>query len=245
MFALQYGGPTLFFQDRMLDVQTQLATQQIHFDANSAATTCSPQTSLDPDLEGALRGAMAAATLFNNDLRNSTLDCLAFIDIVVSLFYRLLRFSTLNGPVPASAVHGAYHIGLIVFTMTILAQRGRRQIIKCGLIAQRLRAVLESDLGECDDELVFWVTIVGAIWVADNSDGAWFALRVQICAQNLGIDSWERARSSLCKFPWINSLHDEPGSALWDRVHPGASDAIDGGIVSFLNIAQAHHDICN
>lgn len=236
MFALQYGGPTLFFQDRMLDVQMQLATQQIHFDGNSAATTCLPETSLDPDLEGALRGAMAAATLFNNDLRDCTLDCLAFIDIVVSVFYRLLRFSTLNGPLPTSAVHAAYHIGLIVFTMTMLAQRGRRQIIKCGLISQRLRAVLKSDPDKCDNELVFWVAVMGGIWVADNSDGGWFGLRVQTCAQKLGIDSWQRARSSLCKFPWIDGLHDEPGRELWNQLHPGALGAIDGDTISSVNL---------
>jgi hypothetical protein len=221
MFALQYGGPTLFFQDRMLDVRKELAAKGVNFDGSWAAVTCSPGKSIDPDLEAALRGAMAVSTLFNYHLGDLTLDCLAFIDMVISIVYRLLRFGILNEPAPESAVHATYHIGLIVFTMTMIATRGRSAIIKCGLILQRLRAVLESGLDECDDELVLWVTAMGAIWVADNDDGHWFASRVRTTAQRLGLENWQTARTSLCKFPWIYGLHDEPGREIWNRITQG------------------------
>lgn len=218
MFALQYGGPTLFFRDRLQDVRKKVATKGIHFDLNSATTTCSPYNSLDPDIEAALQGAMGVSTLFNNDLHNRALDCLTFIDIVISVFYRLLRFSILNEPPPESAVHATYHIGLIVFTMTMLARRDRSQTIKCGLIFQRLRAVLENGSDKCDNKLVFWVTFMGGIWVANDDEGEWFATRVRALAQQRGFDNWQTARSSLREFPWINGLHDEPGRELWDRI---------------------------
>lgn len=205
----------------MLDVRKKLAAKGINFDGDSDATTCSPDNSIDPDLERAWRGAVAVSHLFNNDLRNCTLDCLSFIDITTSIFYRLLRFSALSESPPESAVHAAYHIGILVFAMTMLAQRGRRQIIKCDLIFQRLRAVLESGQDACDDELVFWVTVMGGIWVADDGDSEWFDSRIRALAERLDLNSWEAARRSLCRFPWIDGLHDEPGRELWDRKTQG------------------------
>jgi hypothetical protein len=221
MFALQYGGPTYFFQDRMPDVRNKLLTKGINFDVNSVATTCSPDSSLGPDLEAALRGAMAVSVLFNNDLHDCTLDGLSFVDIVISLLYRLLRFSSLNEPAPEPAVHATYHIGLIIFVMMMVANTGRSQLIKCDLIVQRLRAVLHGGLDECDNELVFWVTFMGGIWIADDVDGDWFASSLRIQAQGLGLDNWQTVRRSLCKFPWIHGLHDDPGREFWYQITQG------------------------
>ncbi|OIW27630.1 hypothetical protein CONLIGDRAFT_716076 [Coniochaeta ligniaria NRRL 30616] len=221
MFALQYGGPTYFFQDRMPDVRNKLLTKGINFDVNSAATTCSPHSSLGPDLEAALRGAMAVSVLFNNDLHDWAVDGLSFVDIVISLLYRLLRFSSLNEPAPEPAVHATYHIGLIIFVMMMVANSARSQLMKCGLILRRLRAVLNGGLDKCDNELVFWVTFMGGTWIADDVDGDWFASSLRTQAQELGLDSWQAVRRSLCKFPWIHGLHDEPGREFWDQITQG------------------------
>jgi hypothetical protein len=37
----------------------------------------------------------------------------------------------------------------------------------------------------------------------------------------LNINSWSGVRVSICKFPWINVLHEHTGRAVWDLVYQG------------------------
>ncbi|KXJ91410.1 hypothetical protein Micbo1qcDRAFT_225274 [Microdochium bolleyi] len=59
----------------------------------------------------------------------------------------------------------------------------------------------------------------------DGDDGTWLLPQIHELAQDLGLDasrssssspSWPAVLSVLSDFPWVHSLHDKPGQALWD-----------------------------
>jgi len=220
MFALQYGGPTMFFRDRMPEVQKILALKGLCLNRNSTATLVGLNR-LDLYFHQILLDAMGLCALFNNDLHNCTLDLETFQEIVISLCYSLLRFRSLNDSKQQSDMQAAYHIGLTIFMMTVFLQYDRRRILDYNLIPLCLREFLDSRLDELEDEAILWLMIVGGIWISGDDDREWLAPRTRMMAQRLGIDTWDEVRSSVSKFPWINALHDEPGRSLWNRLRCG------------------------
>ena len=208
----------MFFRDRMSECRIILAANGLSLD-RAPATSSIQYKQLDPYLYEILLDIMSLCSLFNENLLNRTIDLMTFQEILVSLCYRLLRFRSLNGSRQVSGIQAAYHIGLTVFTMTIFLQHDHRRIIHYGLIPLRLEDVLSNGMDEYENDFLFWLLIVGGIWVSSDESGDWLLPRIRIVAQRGGYDTWDEARNSICKFPWLNALHDQPGHKLWDQVH--------------------------
>lgn len=173
---------------------------------------------LDPYLRDILFDIMSISSLFSN-LDDKTVNYMTFLEILTSLCYRLLRFRSLGDASTRCDVQAGYHIGLTIFMMTLFLQNDRRRMIKYCLIPVCLRNVLQSEVAEQEDEDALWLMIIGGIWISGEPESDWLAPRIRSMAQRLGLDSWDKARDCLCKYPWIGSQHDQPGRELWNRVH--------------------------
>ena len=210
----------MFFRNRMPEIQKFLTSKGLCLNRNSTASLVR-HNRLDLYLHQVLLDVMSVCSLFNKNLHDRTLNLQTFQEITISLCYRLLRFRSLNDIRQQSDIEAAYHVGLIIFMMTTFLQYDRRRIVDFKLIPLCLRDILDSRLDEYDNEFVLWLMMVGGIWISVDVDGEMLAPRTRITAQRLGIDTWDGARSSVSKLPWINALHDQPGRRVWDRLHYG------------------------
>lgn len=241
MFALQHGGPAMFFRDSMPKMRVKLASSGLSLDANdgdaderghtttaaaSAAVTTTttglrlPQTDqLDPSLASILHEVMSVCDLINTKLNGeTTIDCLDYLDIVVSLLYRLLRCRSLSDTTSGSSAARAYHVGMVMVVALMLMHRGPRNIIICEPVSQSITALCQ--LADITPQLKFWVMFMGAIWHGNTPGGAPLRHQAASGAAELQLRSWDAARACLARFPWLAGIHDAPGRELWDQL-PG------------------------
>lgn len=201
----------------MTDVQNILALKGLCLDHSSAASSAR-HSQVDPYLHDILSDVMGICSLLNYNACNCVLDHLIFEEIIASIFYRLLRFRSLNDSRLYSDIQTVYHVGLIIFMMTTFLQFNNQRIIDHSLLSQCLRDVLDSELYEHDEDAILWLMIVGGIWVSGSVDGDWITPRIRNLAQRRSVSTWDEALMYVCEFPWIYSLHNPPAHELWSRV---------------------------
>lgn len=211
------GGSTLYFRDRMPNIQRSLASKGFIFDLNRTEFP-EKQHILDSHLHQILLDTMNICSLFNN-LQKHTIDLETFQEIKISLCYRLLRFRSLHEIRLRSDIQTAYHLGLIILMMTTFLQHDSRRIMTFNLIPLCLEEVLASGLDEHRDEFMLWFMMIGGIWMSADVDGNLLASETRVTAQRLGITTWKEARNIVSKFPWVYSLHDEPGCSFWNCLY--------------------------
>lgn len=182
-----------------------------------------PPPGLHPDIACVLKDVMEVCDLFNDELgRNRTLDSGSHLEIVISVFYRLLDFSNLLSFRVMPAQDAIYHIGLLTLMVTIFLPRYGNRIIPYEPIAQRMRYVIETLLvDEPSSKANFWLMMMCCIWLAGEADAEWLAVRTRDAAKDLGIESWEQAGLVLQRFPWLVNFHGDVGPLIWKSVLEG------------------------
>jgi hypothetical protein len=173
---------------------------------------------MDPFLHQILLDVTGITSLFNTDHTGFKLDASALQELIVSVGCRLVRFHPLSEPQLENRLESAFHIGLTALVTTLFLQFGRRRFLKYGLVTQYLREVIDRGLDGEDNDLMLWLLFLGGISVLKEVDEAWLALRIYQAVRSLNIEDWAGLHSCLIQFPWIKTLHDEPGKALWDSV---------------------------
>lgn len=217
IFAFQHGGPTSFFRDRMHHVRTSMWTHDLRLDRN--ISSCSNLNDrLDPYLHDIFLDVMSMCSLFNQ-LGSKTVDYMIFLEALISLCYRLLKFRSMSNASTLCDGQSAYHIGLTIFMMTMFLQYDRRRLINYSLVPVCLENVVQDESREHGEDFSLWLLTIGGIWISDEPNNRWLAPRLRMMAQRLGLDSWEEAQDSIRQYPWITGLHDQPGRELWNRVH--------------------------
>lgn len=214
---MQQDGPTLFYRDRMQDIHALVASKGLEFDRRSEAYSVRTNR-LDPFLQDVLFDIMGTCSLFNDHLKEQPLGLYDFQEVLVSVCYRLLRFRTLAESKQKSDIQSAYHIGLIIFMISIFLQNNQGRMVKHGLIVNYVRDALESTVDENEDELRFWLLMLGGIWASGSEEEEWAISRLREMALAHQTKSWNDARSYINKLPWIDVIHNPSGQKLWDRV---------------------------
>ena len=163
---------------------------------------------------------MEVCALLNE--RTVTLDLKAFLEIMISICYRLLRYRSLNDVERPCDSDAAYHMGLIIFMMTTFLHHKHHQIMDYKLVTLCFKDVVDGQSEELDNELLLWLLIVGGMWIAGDSHSEWLSHKIRTTTQRLGVDSRDEARKCMARFPWIDALHDEWSQRLWDELHFGS-----------------------
>ncbi|KAJ5552674.1 hypothetical protein N7494_002052 [Penicillium frequentans] len=217
IFALQQGGPTSFFRDHMHDVRKSLRAQDFSLDHDPDVRP-TPLETIDPYLQDILSDAMSICSQCN-EVGSKPFDYIIFLEALISLCCRLLKFRSLHDASTLLDSQSAHHIGLITFMMTLFLQNDRCRLINYSLVTVCLKSALRDDLYEQNMGVSFWLTVIGGIWISDEPENDWISSKLQIGAQRLGLTCWENAQEIVYKYPWINGLHDQQGRLLWERAH--------------------------
>jgi hypothetical protein len=218
LYALQNGKPPAFSRDCFSQALDSLANHGIAFH-NAVVLGMAQSEKLDPLLRNVLRDASHFAALLNKDPINLKIDPDTFHEIVVSLSYRLLHFRQLRGYTFATHEDDAYHLGLLMFVMTVFLQFDPSRILYFESVSLSLKLIVDNCLKSGDRDVALWVLFMGGIWTSGDPDGGeWLLQRTQTYMRNAQVHTWAEVYSSVSKFPWINVLHNNPSRVLWSRI---------------------------
>ncbi|ERT03258.1 hypothetical protein HMPREF1624_01564 [Sporothrix schenckii ATCC 58251] len=235
VYALQFGAPPLFYRDVLASVvdQLDLGGRCVRAATDTAVTHHASLALQQPDLYALLCDVLAVSLLFEKELPRRPIDVFTFGDIFSSLCYRLLRMG--RETFRADSTADLYHLGMTMFVMALFLRFDQRRLLGYRLIGKRFRAVVEDDPGENrrsersedpndikNDEICFWVVMMGGMWTqGDWSKGdcpgrTQKARKVRQLADRLGITTWDDVRTVLDKYPCLTVLHSQPGRELWE-----------------------------
>ncbi|KAG5665381.1 hypothetical protein KAF25_009506 [Fusarium avenaceum] len=216
LFTMQQSGCPTFYRDHMPQLRNLLTSRGFILQRTSKAYSIR-QGRLDSVLGEALLDTMGICRLVNEHLEKKPLDIIEFQEALISICYRLLYFRTLNESRTRHDIQSAYHIGLMIFMVSIHWHNYQSRLSKPGHIAGRVKEV-EGMLDEHEDEFALWLLVLGGISISVKDDRAWMLSGLRDKASVLGVTTWDEARRYLVKFPWINVIHDEPSQKLWEEV---------------------------
>ncbi|KIH86521.1 hypothetical protein SPBR_08365 [Sporothrix brasiliensis 5110] len=235
VYALQFGAPPLFYRDVLASVVDQLdiGGRCVRAARDTAVTHHAGLALQQPGLYALLCDVLAVSLLFEKELPRRPIDVFTFGDIFSSLCYRLLRMG--RETFRADSTGDLYHLGMTMFAMALFLRFDQRRLLGYQLIGKRFRAVVEDDPGESrrsersedpddirNDEICFWVVMMGGMWTQGNwskedcPGRTQKARKVRKLADRLGIATWENARTVLDKYPCLTVLHSQPGLELWE-----------------------------
>jgi hypothetical protein len=127
----------------MSEVRSTIAS--INGNLHSVSTTPTRQKNeINPYLRNVLDDTIMLTSFFNSASDSQTMDITMFLDILVSICCRIIRFQPLQNPKPKCKEEAAYHIGLITFMTTLFLQWDIRRIYEYNLVSEGLRKF-------CDD----------------------------------------------------------------------------------------------
>ncbi|CAI6100779.1 unnamed protein product [Clonostachys chloroleuca] len=216
VFALQFGEPTIFFRDEMLRVRAEMASKG-RFQRLLALPPIHDMNTPNPLLKEVLLDVLDVSTLINGNKSKLVVDLINFQEILMSVFYRLLRMHPLQGVPLSNDADAMYHLGLMIFMLTLFITIEKQRILECSPVSEAVRELLDRDLSKSSGELVLWFLLIGAIWTS-TVEGDWILPKLQEIRQRLRLNGWEEVQCRIESFPWINVLHDEPGRSLWNRL---------------------------
>ncbi|KAK7228623.1 hypothetical protein V2G26_000793 [Clonostachys chloroleuca] len=178
----------------------------------------------DQDVFKAAQDVMKMSRIFNSSVASRKLSADAFHDIVISLCYRLLGIGAISGASKLSnPVARAAHLGLIAFMTTFLPHlsHGRDQMYH--VLARKYKAALSNAAfrKSIDPATHLWLLMVAGLSVLEDGElKEWLAPRMSEVLDQFGMDEWSFARRLMGKYPWVNSVHDTPGAAVWQKCFP-------------------------
>nr|CAQ58441.1 putative leucin zipper protein [Sordaria macrospora] len=141
-------------------------------------------------------------------------------------------------------IESAIHLGLIALTTTLFLQFGRRRFLRYELVRDCMTTLIsdwdyhstspsntsENPADSVEKQTLLWLLHIGGISVlAGPEEQKWLAPKVQELAWGvMGVLEGEGTgthggcgmgvKEYLLRFPWVNSLHSEPGRAMWDSL---------------------------
>lgn len=220
MLSLQTGTKPLYYRDQFPQLCWKLELDGLPLDTFSAAASI--DSPMEAGLTGILRDIKSVCVMFNQNKLSYKTEVYDFVDMVLSFLYRLLRFRGIHEvPEGEADITTMFHSTLLLFVMTTLLQTDFRRAIKCEAAAKDAETILRSlDMSsDADLEVKLWALVVGSIWFTADGDVQWIIDRINVIKAKLGISSWSDACDVLAKFPWLASLHDQPGEATWNMTN--------------------------
>lgn len=202
----------------MAEVLSRLASTGFSFDRISTASLVHCDE-LDPYLSSIFSDTTSVVSLFNNMPANRSIDIYTFQELQVSIFSRLSQFQPLQDANQLSDIDAVYHLGLTIFMLTLLFRFNIKRILEFDLVITQLQNILDRKLDGVDDHLLLWFLFVAGMWTGSGDKGSCVIPRMRAVTQSLGINTWAEVYKIVSQFPWINTLHDEPGRAVWDSAY--------------------------
>lgn len=157
---------------------------------------------------------------------SSRLDPLGFMEIMIWIFYHLIEAARLGQPrssMPEGQFEEVANLGMLAFMTTLLPEYGRAtDHSSYPLLCCRLKSAIQdlhsSAILEENREswlLLIWALFMGGVTVIKGSELLELSPWILEASSRLQLYTWPAVHDQLCQSPWIRTLHDSPGLALW------------------------------
>lgn len=155
------------------------------------------------------------------------LDPLGFMEIMIWIFYHLLeasRLGQLRSSIPEGQLEEVANLSMLAFMTTLLPEYGRApDHSSYPLLCRRLKSAIQDLHSTCTLEenreeswlMLLWAMFMGSITVITGSELLELSPWILQASSRLQLYTWPAVHDKLCQFPWIRTLHDSPGLALW------------------------------
>ncbi|ETS77712.1 hypothetical protein PFICI_09774 [Pestalotiopsis fici W106-1] len=212
-FSLYHGGPISFCQSCEASMQPR---------PHREATTIILPHDLDPSLQNILLDAMDLASTLNRGKNCPEYQRLDLQMILVSVGCRLLKFQPLESAHDCSETDKIYHVGLLLYMMTLFFQYDLQRVWEFPLVMRRLQDVLAPysriSLEKERNGLLLWTLLMGSIWAMADTRERWAVTMLREAINDMKITDFDGMLSSVNKLPWVHSIHDEPARSLWNII---------------------------
>ena len=154
------------------------------------------------------------------------LDPLIYMETLVFLLYRLIEVAPMGQLFSSSEGlnDNTVHLSMLAFMTTLLPSFCRdgssRFLSDCLKKAIQDIHLTSAEIQNHELSVYLWILFIGGISVLKREDHR--SLICGIC-ERLGLQNWPAVRRQLCVFPWINTLHKDPGRRLWEDAWNGTS----------------------
>lgn len=219
MFSIQTGQSPMFFRDVMSEIRPRIIQSSPCLEQRTSYNVIQADQ-VDMLLKEVLRDSLEICTYFNDKNKTEFLTVLEFMEIVLSIFYRLLAFRLFSGPIKNTNNDTIYHAGLGLFMMTVFLQSRERRPLRYDMASKYVFDVVHRLVAEDgrNDELILWFLALVGIWELGDDNTYWVVPMIQERVKRLGIKSWAEFRAVVSKRPWLNALHNDLGHRLWDQI---------------------------
>lgn len=170
---------------------------------------------------------------YKENENKSKLDPFTFMEILLSLLYRLVEMTPFGHPkaefacTMVSADDEIAHLGMLAFMTTFLPEYGRaHDRSSYPLLHKHLEratgdmAFIDSvsELNDSAPLLLLWTLFMTEITVRKNRESTELSPFIIKISRRLGLRDWAAVRQELCLLPWIHVVHDAPGYKLWQTL---------------------------
>lgn len=193
---MPYDLTTLVAEER----ETEAATKPVHLTSNDLA-----------EAWGFLKrfcSTINSATVHNRQLPKETL-----LNAMASVMYRLVRMNTFD----STSLDEAVRLGLLVFSSHIFLNwqdvRPKHTYLPDTYRSCLLNLKQPSRL---PPQTLVWLLMVGSLSVFAPADDAWLVPWLRGNIDLCEAQDWNGMHEQLKQFPWIDTLHDKPGRAIFD-----------------------------
>lgn len=225
--ALQTGSPTLFSSKALPNAVAADSPFATHISGQfpGGSTTSTGISEIMVDVLG-----FARLLNYKGNDSKSKLDPLTFMEILVSLLYRLVEMTPFDHPKAeyacsmVSANDEIAHLGMLAFMTTFLPEYGRaHNRSSYPLLHKHLEratgdmAFIDSvsELNDSAPLLLLWTLFMTEITVWKNRERTELSPLIMEISRRLGLRDWAAVRQELGLLPWIHVVHDAPGYKLW------------------------------
>lgn len=86
------------------------------------------------------------------------------------------------------------------------------------LIRKEAQAPFYIDFSDSGEEFRLWLLFIGAaVNLQDSSHDDWLVPATQKCLAGLNLKRWDRTRSIINKYPWVDDLYNKKAAELFYR----------------------------
>ncbi|RVD87093.1 uncharacterized protein DFL_005338 [Arthrobotrys flagrans] len=215
-FSLQSGSLPRFYRDEF--PYTTIRSSPLWLDTTYEAFITTTNTQIyNPNIQSVFRD-MLCASRFINTLKTTKqkIEPLMFQEILISMGYRLMYTSPLDGVRPLDAADDVCHLALLAMLTTMLIRSGHTKLSYPFLSRLFHDAIIKiADDPKIDDRFLLWLLFMAGISIFDVRDDTWLLLKLQVSMSRMKLESWQSVQIVLRGYPWTDYFHDEPGLKLW------------------------------
>ncbi|KAI1756229.1 hypothetical protein F4782DRAFT_485328 [Xylaria castorea] len=223
-FALQFGSPTIFDGESVLDKATLNKLHEKYRGSRANSPDTSAFIACDPNLRRVYEDiSMLGWLVDDNPVHGVRVDDYDFHNLLLLVGYRLLKVRPLNSPIESvNKLDLLLHLGLAALMSRFFATLGVKALDVLLLRRCIVSATTENHYDNKEEqELVLWLLFISKTSVfREEDEDIWLIPMISQVATQLGLSTWDHVSAAVQKFPWVRLFSDDTAETLWNQICP-------------------------